>query len=174
MATKRYRVKLTAEEREELKALTTKGRVSARKQTHGRILLQCDECREDGGRTDSAIAPALCGGGTGGGAEPEGAVEPAGEGSGWGGGSSAGGDRLWRWRSPGGICAVVAALARGSLGGVRDRGWRESGDGSSYAKKNDLKPWLKQCWCIPPKSDAQFAYAMEDIPGGVSSGIPGR
>ena len=51
MTSKRYRVKLTAEEREELKALTTKGRVSARKQTHGRILLQCDEGREDGGRT---------------------------------------------------------------------------------------------------------------------------
>ncbi len=58
---------------------------------------------------------------------------------------------------------MVVALARGSLGGVRDRGWRESGDGSSYAQKNDLKPWLKQCWCIPPKSDAQFACAMEDI-----------
>ncbi len=59
MTTKRYRVKLTAEEREELKALTTKGRVSARKQTHARILLQCDECREDGGRTDGEIAEAL-------------------------------------------------------------------------------------------------------------------
>ena len=59
MTTKRYRVKLTAEEREELKALTTKGRVSARKQMHGRILLQCDECREDGGRTDGEIAEAL-------------------------------------------------------------------------------------------------------------------
>ncbi len=59
MTSKRYRVKLTAEEREELKALTTKGRVSARKQTHGRILLQCDEYREDGGRTDGEIAEAL-------------------------------------------------------------------------------------------------------------------
>ena len=59
MTSKRYRVKLTAEEREELKALTTKGRVSARKQTHGRILLQCDEGREDGGRTDGEIAEAL-------------------------------------------------------------------------------------------------------------------
>ena len=29
--------------------------------------------------------------------------------------------------------------------------------------KNDLKLWLKQCWCIPPKSDAQSTYAMEDI-----------
>ena len=51
MTTKRYRVKLTAEAREELKALTAKGRVSARKRTHARILLQCDEGREDGGRT---------------------------------------------------------------------------------------------------------------------------
>ena len=59
MTTKRYRVKLTAEEREELKVLTTKGRVSARKQTHARILLQCDECQEDGGRTDGEIAEAL-------------------------------------------------------------------------------------------------------------------
>ena len=59
MTTKRYRVKLIAEEREELKALTTRGRISARKQTHARILLQCDECREDGGRTDGEIAEAL-------------------------------------------------------------------------------------------------------------------
>ena len=59
MTSKRYRVKLTAEEREELKALTTKGRGSAWKQTHGRILLQCDECREDGRRTDGEIAEAL-------------------------------------------------------------------------------------------------------------------
>ena len=59
MTTKRYRVKLTAEEREELKALTTKGRVSARKQTHARILLQCDEGREAGGQTDSASAETL-------------------------------------------------------------------------------------------------------------------
>ena len=49
MTTKRYRAKLTVEAREELKTLTTQGRVSARKQTHARILLPCDEGREDGG-----------------------------------------------------------------------------------------------------------------------------
>ena len=43
MTIKRYRVQLTGEEREELQGLTMKGRVSARKQTHARILLQCDE-----------------------------------------------------------------------------------------------------------------------------------
>ena len=59
MTIKRYRVQLTGEEREELQGLTMKGRVSARKQTHARILLQCDEGREDGGRTDCEVAGAL-------------------------------------------------------------------------------------------------------------------
>jgi transposase len=26
-----------------------------------------------------------------------------------------------------------------------------------------LKPWLKQQWCIPPKQDAEFVAAMEDV-----------
>ena len=30
-------------------------------------------------------------------------------------------------------------------------------------KKNDLKPWLKECWVIPPKENADFVCAMEDI-----------
>ena len=30
-------------------------------------------------------------------------------------------------------------------------------------KKNELKPWLKECWCIPPKADARFVCAMEDV-----------
>ena len=37
MAMKRYRVKLSAEERQELKALVSRGRAAAYKQTHGRI-----------------------------------------------------------------------------------------------------------------------------------------
>lgn len=31
------------------------------------------------------------------------------------------------------------------------------------AKKNDLKPWLKQQWVIPPKSSAAFVANMEDV-----------
>ena len=38
MAMKRYRVKLSAEERRELKTLVSRGRAAAYKQTHGRIL----------------------------------------------------------------------------------------------------------------------------------------
>lgn len=30
-------------------------------------------------------------------------------------------------------------------------------------KKNELKPHLKQQWCIPPKEDAAFVAAMEDV-----------
>jgi hypothetical protein len=25
-----------------------------------------------------------------------------------------------------------------------------------------LKPWLKECWCIPPERNAEFVAAMED------------
>ena len=28
---------------------------------------------------------------------------------------------------------------------------------------NELKPWLREEWCIPPKSDADFVYHMEDV-----------
>jgi transposase len=30
-------------------------------------------------------------------------------------------------------------------------------------KKNELKPWLKECWCIPPHADAQFVWHMGDV-----------
>jgi len=33
----------------------------------------------------------------------------------------------------------------------------------SYAKKNELKPWLSQRWCIPPKSNAEFVCQMEEV-----------
>jgi hypothetical protein len=37
------------------------------------------------------------------------------------------------------------------------------GDGPAGASKNDLKPWLREQWCIPPKGDAEFVCAMEDV-----------
>ncbi|RMD65787.1 IS630 family transposase [Candidatus Parcubacteria bacterium] len=30
-------------------------------------------------------------------------------------------------------------------------------------KRNDLKPWQKKEWCIPPEANAEFVYHMEDI-----------
>jgi hypothetical protein len=59
MPAKLYRVKLTEAERNELKALINKGRIAARKQTHARILLQCDESGVVPAKKDQDIAEAL-------------------------------------------------------------------------------------------------------------------
>lgn len=31
------------------------------------------------------------------------------------------------------------------------------------SKKNELKPWLRSMWCIPPEQDAAFVAAMEHV-----------
>ena len=56
---KRYRVKLSAEEREELKAMVSKGRSAAYKQTHARFLLLSDKAQEGGAMKDEDIARSL-------------------------------------------------------------------------------------------------------------------
>ena len=56
---KKYRVKLGVEEQEELKALVSRGRAAAYKQTHARILLLSDENQEEGAMLDQEIARAL-------------------------------------------------------------------------------------------------------------------
>ena len=56
---KKYRVGLTEEEQEELKALVSKGRAAAYKQTHARILLLSDENQADDPMMDQEIARAL-------------------------------------------------------------------------------------------------------------------
>ena len=56
---KRYRVKLSAEERQELKTLVSRGRAAAYKQTHVRILLLSDEAHADGVMKDEDIARVL-------------------------------------------------------------------------------------------------------------------
>jgi hypothetical protein len=30
-------------------------------------------------------------------------------------------------------------------------------------KKNELKPWLKKWWCIPPEATSSFVYHMEEV-----------
>ena len=43
MSTKKYRVRLTIDEQQELKALVSRGRVAAYTQTHACIVLMSDE-----------------------------------------------------------------------------------------------------------------------------------
>jgi len=31
------------------------------------------------------------------------------------------------------------------------------------SKKNELKPWQKSMWCIPPKHNGEFVYHMENV-----------
>ena len=45
MSTKKYRIRLTTDEQQELNALVSRGRAAAYKQTHARILLMSDEPR---------------------------------------------------------------------------------------------------------------------------------
>ena len=59
MPAKRYRVRLSAEEQQELKGLVSRGRAAAYKQTHARILLLSDESQECGAMKDEEIARAL-------------------------------------------------------------------------------------------------------------------
>ena len=35
--------------------------------------------------------------------------------------------------------------------------------GRQTLKRNELEPWLKQGWCIPPKANAEFVAALEDV-----------
>ena len=59
MSTKKYRIRLTTDEQQELNALVSRGRAVAYKQTHARILLMSDESRSDGGMKDADITSAL-------------------------------------------------------------------------------------------------------------------
>ena len=59
MPAKKYRVRLSAEEQQELKGLVSRGRVAAHRQTHARILLLSDESQECGVLKDEEIARVL-------------------------------------------------------------------------------------------------------------------
>ena len=59
MPVKKYWVRLSAEEQEELKGVVSRGRAAAYKQTHARILLLVDEAQEGGAMKDEEIARAL-------------------------------------------------------------------------------------------------------------------
>jgi transposase len=56
---KRYRVTLTAEEREELGRMVSRGKAGARKPAHARVLLQADEAEGGPGWVDGTIAAAV-------------------------------------------------------------------------------------------------------------------
>jgi len=56
---KKYVIKLTEDERQELTAITNKQKVNAQKKLRAQILLACDESERGAGLTDKAIVAAL-------------------------------------------------------------------------------------------------------------------
>jgi transposase len=56
---KKYIVKLTAQEKQQLEQLLNQGKAAARKLTHARILLKANCSQEQGGWTDQAIHQAI-------------------------------------------------------------------------------------------------------------------
>src|SRR5262249_16040804 len=61
---------------------------------------------------------------------------------------------------PQGVDDETPGRPAGRIGGGRCRRGR---DGATAAQKNEVKPWLKEQWCIPPEADAEFVAAMEDV-----------
>jgi transposase len=59
MPAKKYRVKLTEEERADLKQLISKGKMSARKMIHAQILIHADEGKPTDSLKDADIAQAI-------------------------------------------------------------------------------------------------------------------
>jgi transposase len=170
MAKKRYIVTLTADEREMLQTMIRSGTERARKLTRARILLKADD-----GWQDQAIAKALdVGIATVERTRQRFVVE--------------GLEAALKARRPkrqysrkldGEQEARLIALTcssppeghgRWSLRLLADKVVElKITDSVSHEtirrvlQDNELKPWLKEEWCIPPKANAAFVYHMEDV-----------
>ena len=174
---KRYAVTLEKEERDELREVTRKGSHQSQKVVNALILLNCDEGefneRKARGGDIAAIlrisarkvdrvkkrfveegVEAALGGAAGSPAlvRPQGGRRVRG---------APGGAELRR--AGGGPCAVVAAAAGGPRGGTRPHRQRVARDGASRSKKNEIKPWRRIGWVIPPQGNADFAAAVERV-----------
>ena len=172
MSTKKYRIRLTTDEQQELNALVSRGRAAAYKQTHARILLMSDESRSDGGMKDADITSAL---GVGQSTVErirkrcvEEGVESAlnrkkqlrrrqkrldGEGE----------SRLIAMacgEPPEGRASWTLKLLADQLVECEIVGTISTETVRQALKKNELKPWLKQSWCIPPGQSAEFVCAF--------------
>src|SRR5437763_15683759 len=58
---------------------------------------------------------------------------------------------------------VDVTTAGGTNRRIGDRRGSLARDGASLSEKNELKPWQKKMWCIPPKHNAEFVFHMENV-----------
>jgi len=66
-------------------------------------------------------------------------------------------------RSAQGICQMDASSPCRQIGQAGLYRFHISYAGWSHSKKNEYKPHLKKCWCIPSNHNAAFVAAMEDV-----------
>lgn len=173
---KKYIITLTEEERKQLETMLAKDKAAARKLTRARIMLKADSSPEGAAWTDAQISEALE-------VDPttvanlrrtfvEESFEIALQGH---------STRNQRPRRVDGECEarLIAALcgpapeghARWSLRLLADKAVEMEivDQPISYEtirqtlKANELKPWLKKEWCIPPDQNGEFVCHMEDI-----------
>lgn len=172
---KKYIVKLTKEERVYLSKLIAQGEASARKLMHARILLKADSGEDGPGWTDQAISEALEIGTATVERVRQRLVEE---------GVTAALTRHQPHRPrlrklDGAQEAHLIALVCSQPEEGQER-WtlqlladklvqlhmvesisRETVQ--QLLEHNELKPWLNKQWCIPPKSNAEFACQMEEV-----------
>ncbi len=63
-------------------------------------------------------------------------------------------------RRPEAVDRADAGRRVGRVGGGRGRVRR---DGPPNAPRNEIRPWLRERWCVPPKASAEFVRAVEDV-----------
>lgn len=172
---KKYIVKLTVEQRQELSRMIATGSTPARQLTHARILLKADQGPHGPAWSDAQIKVALeISAGTVGRvrkrcaqAGVQEAILPAAD------------QRIRRRRLDGSQEAYLIALVCGAPpeGSARwtlrllaqqlvELGYVETVSHETVRQvllANQLKPWIKKQWCIPTAPDAEFVYHMEDI-----------
>lgn len=172
---KKYIVQLTAEQHQELSQMISTGKASARELTHARILLKADTGLQGPGWSDVKIAEALdisagtvarvrrhCAQ-----RSVQEAILPAKA-------SRARCRRLDGSQEAYLIALVCSAppegVARWTLrllaATLVELGYVDTISHETVRQvllSNQLKPWIKQQWCIPKQADAEFVYHMEDV-----------
>ncbi len=173
---KKYIVTLAEEERAQLETVLAKGKAAVRKLTHARILLKADSSPDGPNWTDAQISEAL---------EIDASTvanirerfvlesfEVALQGHSTRNHCQRRIDGECEARLIAALCGPApAGYARWSLRLLADKAveLKIINEPISYEtvrqalQANELKPWLKKEWCIPPEQNSEFVCHMEDI-----------
>src|SRR6476620_10441901 len=138
ISVKRYVVRLSADEREQLEALIRKGKNPAQRILKARILLKADVSGAGEGWSDSRIIKAL-------------ETSPS---------------MVYRVRKQlveEGFEAVLSRKQRATPAVARIFDGESDSTIGRALKKHTLKPHRRQQWVIPPKANSAFVAAMEDV-----------